>query len=388
MVFNADWLLAFNDLDFFIANLLWNTILNLLDFLVDHRHWNLIVDNLVLIHWLLDLADLLNHLDFWDWHAVLSFFERQDLVANWNRDAHGFDVNVLMLARDSLCFWANLYLLVADLNLVDDWHNLNFFADDVDGTLKWLLADSLVDDIDQLGLAAELIDLDWDLLLTDSGDWDALLLDVPAVGGDALLLKLDFVNALDLVDVLVALDVVRLLNDFVDELDSLVPNDDLLLDGPEDVLLTRNVLLRVAGVAGFSDDLRVRIAVNDFSAGFVDHIWLVAGIMDPLRAARVTILSISLIDYLRLLDKWSCSTCHLSASAWSLSLHHLDVLRILISALCLVGNEWVWAHLRVSHSVLSSSVSSCRSLLRILHLSLWLIVRLCSRLSSVHQERI
>ena len=153
LVFNTDWLLAFNDLDFFIANLLWNTILNLLDFLVNYRHWNLIVDNLVLIHWLFNLADLLDHLDLWDWHAVLSFFELQDLVGDLKRDANGFDVNVLMLARDCLCFLANLNLLVADLNLVDDWHNFNLFADDVDGTLKWLLADSLVDYIDQLGLA-------------------------------------------------------------------------------------------------------------------------------------------------------------------------------------------------------------------------------------------
>lgn len=153
LVFYADWLWALNDLDFFIANLLWNTILNLLDFFVYYRHWNLIVDNLVLINRLVDLADLLNHLDLWDWHAVFSFFELQNLVGDLNRDAHGFDVNVLMLARDCLCFWANLDLLVADLNLVDDWNNLNLFADDVDRTLKWLLADSLVDYIDQFGLA-------------------------------------------------------------------------------------------------------------------------------------------------------------------------------------------------------------------------------------------
>ena len=237
MVFHADWLLAFNDLDFFIANLLWNTILNLLDFLVDYRHWNLIEDNLVLIHWLFDLADLFYHLDLWDWHLVLSFFELQDLVADLNRDAYGLDVNILMLARDCLCSLLNLNLLVAYLNLVADWYNLNFSADDVYRALKWLLADSLVDDINQLGLAAELIDLDWDLLLADSGDWDTLLLDVPALSWDALLLELDFINALDLINVLVAVDVVGLLDDFVDELHSLVPNDDLFLDGPVDVLL-------------------------------------------------------------------------------------------------------------------------------------------------------
>ena len=237
MVFHADWLLAFNDLDFFIANLLWNTILNLLDFLVDYRHWNLIEHNLVLINWLFDLADLFYHLDLRDWHLVLSFFELQDLVADLNRDANGLDVNILMLARDCLCSWLNLNLLVAYLNLVADWYNLNFSADDVYWALNLLLADSLVDDIDQLGLAAELINLDWDLLLTDSGDWDTLLLDVPALGWDALLLELDFINALDLINVLVAVDVVGLLDDFVDELHSLVPNDDLFLDGPEDVLL-------------------------------------------------------------------------------------------------------------------------------------------------------
>ena len=238
MVFHAYWLWAFNYLDFFIANLLWNAILNLLDFFVNYRHWNLIVDNLVLIHRLVDLADLLDNLDLWDRHAVLFFFELQDLIGDLNRDAYGFDVDVLMLARNCLCFWANLNLLVADLNLVDNWNNLDLFADDVDRTLKWLLANSLVDDIHQLGLAIELIDLDWDRLFLDSVDGNALLLDVPALSGDALLLELDFVNALDLVDVLVAVDVVRLLNYFVDKLDSLVPNDDLFFDGPEDVLLT------------------------------------------------------------------------------------------------------------------------------------------------------
>ena len=59
------------------------------------------------------------------------------------------------------------------------------------------------------------------------------------------------------------------------------------------------MLLRVAGVSGFSDDLRGVVAIHELSADLVDHIWLVVRIMDPLSClvlARVTILSIVLID--------------------------------------------------------------------------------------------
>lgn len=300
-VFYTFWLLAVHNLDSFVTNCYWNLLLNFTNFLLDNRYLIFAHVDLVLGNWLFNLLDLLTNHNFWDWDRLISIFRFQKLITDRERDGHSFDVNVLVLAFNSLTHLKDFNSLMKNRHWIGYWDRLNFPVDDFNRLLAWLFTNSLMDYLYYLWFINKLVHRYRNLLFLDSIDRDTFALDLPFANRNASLLQLKCLNAFWLAFFDIFINCVRNLDNFVNELDFLVPNNDLFFYGSVDVFFVRDVLLSVARLTGsFSDHVLFLIAIFEGPESCIDNIWLVIAIIDLTRATRAAVILTNL-DHLRLL---------------------------------------------------------------------------------------